>query len=106
MVTTPRAIDSRNAVFITDHGSMRVSRRRARRGGRLGRDARAGRFLAGAGAGCGGPGRRPGAAARDGPRRSGGGSRRGRGGGRRLGRRAATDVESRRSAAARPDAPC
>src|SRR6478609_8922214 len=53
MVTTPRAIDSRNAVFITDHGSMRVRRRRARRGGRLGRDARAGRFLAGAGAGCG-----------------------------------------------------
>src|SRR3954449_9569082 len=53
-VTTPRAIDSRNAVFITDHGSMRVSRRRARRGGRLGRDARAGRFLAGVGAACGG----------------------------------------------------
>src|SRR6478735_1353960 len=35
MVTTPRAMDSRNAVFITDHGSMRVSRSLARRGGRL-----------------------------------------------------------------------
>src|SRR5215212_8485563 len=31
-VTTPKAIDSRKAVFITDHGSMRVSRSRARRG--------------------------------------------------------------------------
>src|SRR6478672_8533801 len=53
IVTTPRAIDRRNAVFITDHGSMRVSRSRARRGGRLAREARAGRFLAGVGAGCG-----------------------------------------------------
>src|SRR5512145_3044939 len=34
-VTTPSAIESRNAVFITDHGSIRVSRSRARRGGRL-----------------------------------------------------------------------
>ena len=33
-VTTAKAIDSRNAVFITDHGSIRVSRRRARRGPR------------------------------------------------------------------------
>ena len=40
-VTTPKAIESRNAVFITDHGSTRVSRRRARRGGRL--DAARGR---------------------------------------------------------------
>src|SRR4051794_32221430 len=32
-VTTPKAIASRNDVFITDHGSMRVRRRRARRGG-------------------------------------------------------------------------
>src|SRR5687768_9601868 len=33
-VTMPRAIDSRNDVFITDHGSMRVIRSRARRPGR------------------------------------------------------------------------
>src|SRR3954447_16398304 len=33
-ITMPRAIESRNDVFITDHGSMRVSRRRARRLGR------------------------------------------------------------------------
>src|SRR6478609_6571293 len=32
-VTTPKAIASRNDVFITDHGSIRVSRKRARRGG-------------------------------------------------------------------------
>src|ERR1700712_4819238 len=30
-VTTPRAIESRNAVFITDHGSIRVRRSLARR---------------------------------------------------------------------------
>src|SRR5829696_4211921 len=56
MLTTPSAIDRRNAVFITDHGSMRVSRRRARRGGRRDREVRAGSFLAGAWvtAGCGG----------------------------------------------------
>src|SRR5688572_26582872 len=33
-VTTANAIDSRNAVFMTDQGSTRVSRRRARRGPR------------------------------------------------------------------------
>src|SRR3954471_19828669 len=33
-ITMPSAIESRNDVFITDHGSMRVSRRRARRLGR------------------------------------------------------------------------
>src|SRR3954464_3174962 len=32
-VTMPRAIESRNAVFITDHGSMRASRSLARRPG-------------------------------------------------------------------------
>src|SRR4029079_8396564 len=32
-MTMPSAIDRRNDVFITDHGSMRVSRRRARRPG-------------------------------------------------------------------------
>src|SRR4051812_11143446 len=32
-VTTANAIASRNDVFITDQGSIRVSRRRARRGG-------------------------------------------------------------------------
>src|SRR3954453_3252799 len=31
--TMPRAVESRNAVFITDHGSIRVSRSRARRPG-------------------------------------------------------------------------
>src|SRR5919204_115731 len=30
-VTMPKAIDSRNDTFITDHGSIRLSRRRARR---------------------------------------------------------------------------
>src|SRR3954451_2475004 len=36
-VTTPKAIASRNAVFMTDHGPIRVSRSGARRGGfRLG----------------------------------------------------------------------
>src|SRR4051794_41062780 len=30
-ITTPSAIESRNDVFITDHGSIRVIRRRARR---------------------------------------------------------------------------
>src|SRR6478752_9753065 len=36
-ITTPKAIARRNDVFITDHGSIRVSRSRARRGGfRLG----------------------------------------------------------------------
>src|SRR6478735_6109872 len=33
-VTTPKATESRNDVFITDHGSTRVSRSRARRGWR------------------------------------------------------------------------
>src|SRR3954468_5563883 len=33
-ITIPSAIESRNDVFITDHGSMRVSRSRARRLGR------------------------------------------------------------------------
>ena len=33
-VTMPNAIDSRNDVFITDQGSMRVSRSLARRGAR------------------------------------------------------------------------
>src|SRR4051794_36040149 len=32
-VTMPRAMESRNAVFMTDHGSIRVSRSRARRPG-------------------------------------------------------------------------
>src|SRR3954463_5251716 len=35
-VTMPKAIDSRNDTFITDQGSMRLSRRRARRGARAG----------------------------------------------------------------------
>src|SRR6478609_7824961 len=35
-VTTPKATESRNDVFITDHGSTRVSRSRARRGWRPG----------------------------------------------------------------------
>src|SRR6478735_685028 len=35
-VTTPKAIASRNEVFITDHGSIRVSRSRARRAGFFG----------------------------------------------------------------------
>src|SRR3546814_3751367 len=34
MVTMPSATESRNAAFITDQGSIRVSRRRARRGRR------------------------------------------------------------------------
>src|SRR4051812_21457313 len=33
-ITMPRATESRNDVFIIDQGSMRVSRRRARRPGR------------------------------------------------------------------------
>src|SRR4051812_38541263 len=33
-VTMPKAIESRNEIFITDHGSIRLSRRRARRGAR------------------------------------------------------------------------
>src|SRR3954447_2851603 len=33
-VTMPKAIDSRNDTFITDHGSMRLRRKRARRGAR------------------------------------------------------------------------
>src|ERR1700755_3039795 len=33
-VTMPKAIDSRNDTFITDHGSIRLSRSRARRGPR------------------------------------------------------------------------
>src|SRR6476646_3670220 len=49
IVTTPRAMDSRNAVFITDHGSMRVSRRRARRGGRLTREVLVARVRCGFG---------------------------------------------------------
>src|SRR3954469_20202390 len=35
-VTMPKAIDSRNDTFITDHGSIRLSRKRARRGARAG----------------------------------------------------------------------
>ena len=35
-VTTPNAIASRNDIFITDHGSIRLSRSRARRGPRTG----------------------------------------------------------------------
>src|SRR5215475_12022052 len=35
-VTMPNAIDSRNDTFITDHGSIRLSRSRARRGARPG----------------------------------------------------------------------
>ena len=35
-VTMPKATESRNAVFITDHGSTRVSLSRARRGWRPG----------------------------------------------------------------------
>ncbi|MFD0329648.1 hypothetical protein ACFQZC_19255 [Streptacidiphilus monticola] len=31
MVTTPRAMDSRKLTFITDHGSVRAIRSRARR---------------------------------------------------------------------------
>src|SRR5215510_11178859 len=38
-VTMPKAIDSRNDTFITDQGSMRLSRSRARRGARAGRFA-------------------------------------------------------------------
>ena len=37
-VTMPKAIDSRNDIFITDHGSIRLSRSRARRGARDGPD--------------------------------------------------------------------
>src|SRR5689334_19945455 len=37
-VTMPNAIESRNDTFITDHGSMRLSRSRARRGARDGVD--------------------------------------------------------------------
>src|SRR4051812_28250443 len=37
-VTMPKAIDSRNDTFITDQGSIRLSRRRARRGARAGPD--------------------------------------------------------------------
>src|SRR3954467_6481286 len=33
IVTMPKAIESRNAVFMTDQGSIRLSRSRARRGG-------------------------------------------------------------------------
>src|SRR5690242_20968248 len=35
-VTMPKAIASRNDTFITDHGSIRLSRSRARRGPRTG----------------------------------------------------------------------
>src|SRR6476661_4650072 len=35
-VTMPNAIDSRNDTFITDQGSIRLSRSRARRGDRVG----------------------------------------------------------------------
>src|SRR4029079_4800333 len=37
-VTMPNAIDSRNDTFITDHGSILLSRSRARRGARDGAD--------------------------------------------------------------------
>src|ERR1700755_2801511 len=37
-VTMPKAIESRNDTFITDHGSMRLRRSRARRGARPGAD--------------------------------------------------------------------
>src|SRR3954462_16030453 len=33
-VTIPNAIESRNEIFMTDHGSIRLSRSRARRGAR------------------------------------------------------------------------
>src|SRR3954471_15779781 len=39
-VTMPKAIESRNDTFITDHGSIRLSRRRARRGARAGAPVR------------------------------------------------------------------
>src|SRR4051795_12031404 len=43
-MTTPRAIESRNEVFIIDHGSMRVSRSRALRPGLGAAAARSARF--------------------------------------------------------------
>src|SRR5262245_7498193 len=49
-VTMPNAIESRNDTFITDQGSMRLSRRRARRGARAGAEVRRGRAVVGAGA--------------------------------------------------------
>src|ERR1700704_5745207 len=52
-VTMPNAIDSRNDTFITDHGSMRLSRKRARRGAPAGADDVRRRVRAvGAGTGC------------------------------------------------------
>src|SRR4051812_49835982 len=60
-VTMPKAIDSRNAVFITDHGSRCTNLRRARRGA-PGRAPGAPAPGGGAGAGGGLPGApRPGA---------------------------------------------
>src|SRR3954452_21340089 len=54
-VTMPNAIDSRNDTFITDHGSMRLSRSRARRGARPGADG-VRRWVAGAATGADGAG--------------------------------------------------
>src|SRR3954469_16099643 len=54
-VTMPKAIASRNDTFITDQGSMRLRRRRARRGPRAGAGAAAVRR---AGWPPGGPGAR------------------------------------------------
>src|SRR4051794_12824126 len=59
-VTMPKAIESRNEIFMTDHGSIRLSRRRARRGGRAAAlvvrrvVAAAGRAGAASGTGTGG----------------------------------------------------
>ncbi len=49
----PKAIDSRNDTFITDQGSIRLSRRRARRGPRAGRRSLVRRGVAAAGADTG-----------------------------------------------------
>ena len=61
-VTMPKAIDSRNDTFITDQGSMRLSRRRARRGPRAERRVR--RRTARGRGGWAGTGRRRPAASR------------------------------------------
>src|SRR3954452_21687998 len=65
-VTMPKAIDSRNDTFITDQGSIRLSRRRARRGARAGPDGvrRAVAVAAGADLGAEGAGVGTGWAAR------------------------------------------
>src|SRR6478735_5669360 len=49
-VTMPKAIASRNDTFITDHGSIRLRRSRARRGPRTGAGVRRAGSRTGAGA--------------------------------------------------------